>query len=122
MLPTSAVYTLNCHYTDAACSARDVLEEFNKSSVHVACPRLTDLLDVLPEMQHRIQRLYEHKVDPALLVKEEESLRQVLSYWENNDPNHTWETLSLALMSDPVYKELGASLYFKHVKPGENSI
>ena len=60
--------------------------------------------------------------DPALLVKEEESLRQVLSYWENNDPNHTWETLSLALMSDRIYKELGASLYFKHVKPGENSI
>ena len=87
----------------------------------MAWPRLADLLDVPPQIQHRIsQRRHEYKVDPALL--EEESLRQVLSYCENNDPNLTWETLSLALMSDRIYKELGASLYFKHVKPGENSI
>ena len=88
----------------------------------MAWPRLADLLDVPPQMQHRIQRLHEYKFDTALLVKEEESLRQVLSYWENNDRNHTWETLSLALLSDPVHKDLGASLYFKHVKPGENYI
>ena len=98
------------------------MEEFNKSGVRVSWPRLADLLDVPPQMQDRIVRLHEYKLDPALLVKEEESLRQVLSYWENNDPNHTWEILSLALMSDPVYKDLGASLYFKHVKAGENSI
>ena len=98
------------------------MEEFNKSSVRVSWPRLADLLDVPPQMQDKIVRLHEYKLDPALLVKEEESLRQVLSYWENNDPNHTWEILSSALMSDPVYKDLGASLYFKHVKPGENSI
>ena len=80
-------------------------------------------LNVPPPIQRRIHRLrQEYKVNIATLVEEEKSLRQVLSYWENNDPNHTWETLSLALMSDPIYKELGASLYFKHVKPGENSI
>ena len=88
----------------------------------MAWPRLADLLDVPPQMQHRVQRLHEYKFDTALLVKEEESLRLVLSYWENNDRNHTWETLSLALMSDRIYKDLGASLYFKHVKPGENYI
>ena len=104
-----------------------------KSTVRVAWPRLAYLLDVPLAMQHRIDRLrkvppqmqqwqQEYKVDIATLMRKEESLRLVLSFWVNNDPNHTWERLSLALMSDPIYKELGASLYFKHVKPGENSI
>ena len=91
------------------------MEEFNKSGVRVAWPRLADLLKVPPQMVHRILKKHE----PMMTVNEDESLTEVLNHWENNDPNHTWEVLSLALLSDRVYKELGASLYSKHVKPGK---
>ena len=101
-------------FVSAACSAREVLEEFNKSGVRVAWPRLADLLKVPQQMVHRILKKHE----PVMMVNEEKSLTEVLNHWENNDPNHTWEVLCLALLSDRVYKELGASLYSRHVKPG----
>ena len=99
----------------AACSAREVLEEFKKSGVRVAWPRLADLLKVPQQMVHRILKKHE----PVMMVNEDKSLTEVLNHWENNDPDHTWEVLCLALLSDRVYKELGASLYSKHVKPGK---
>ena len=91
------------------------MEEFNKSGVRVAWPRLADLLKVPQQMVHRILKKHE----PVIVVNEDESLTKVLTYWENNDPDHTWEVLCLALLKDRVYKELGASLYSKHVKPGK---
>ena len=93
-----------------------MLEEFKKSSIRVAWPRLADLLDVPPPIQHRIGQKHEYRIDPAQLVREEESLKQVLIYWENNNPEHTWEALSLALMKDRFYNDLGAALYCKYVK------
>ena len=91
------------------------MKEFNKSGFRVAWPHLADLLKVPQQMVHRILKKHE----PAMMIEEDESLTELLNHWENNDPDHTWEALCLALLSDPVYKELGASLYSKQVKPGE---